>query len=143
MPVTPVTIVALLPEHRPALRRLYLEARQLAFPWLAASGLQLLDFDAVIAQEQVAVALVQHIPVGFIAWWPPDNFIHSLFVSPAMMRRGIGRALLTFCLRQLTRPATLKCMQANTGALAFYLAQGWQLVTTGTSAEGDFFLLSY
>jgi GNAT superfamily N-acetyltransferase len=138
-----LTIVDQVPEHVSALRHLYLEARKKAFPGLDPLELSLHDFDTVTAGEKVAVALHQEVPVGFIAWWPPDNFIHSLFVSPTLLGQGIGRSLLQYCLGHMGRPATLKCVVTNHAALAFYAAQGWKIISTGMSGNEDFLLLAY
>ncbi|MVN77578.1 GNAT family N-acetyltransferase [Hymenobacter sp. HMF4947] len=139
----PLLIVAQTAEHIPALRHLYLEARKKAFTWLPPERFQLQDFDVVTAQEQVGVALQANTPVGFISWWPPDNFIHSLFVNPALVRHGIGQALLQYCLQRIGRPTTLKCLQTNTPALRFYAAQGWRIVGSGEAEDGAFLLLAY
>jgi GNAT superfamily N-acetyltransferase len=136
-------IVALTPAQLPALRQLYLDARTAAFPWADPARFRLQDFDTVTAQELVAVALHHTTPVGFVAWWPPDDFIHSLFVQPALLGQGIGRSLLNHCLQQIGRPATLKCLRANTVALRFYAGQNWQVVGSGASEEGEYLLLAY
>ncbi|TGE23388.1 GNAT family N-acetyltransferase [Hymenobacter metallicola] len=136
------TIVDYAAVHTPALRQLYWQARRQAFTWLDAAGFQLSDFDTVTQGETVLVALQQKVPVGFIAWWPPDNFIHSLFVAPDVAGRGAGTALLRAALARMGRPATLKCLQQNAPAVAFYRARGWTIREEGKSAEGAYFLLS-
>ena len=130
-------------EHTESLRLVYQQARQVAFSWIDPAGLQLTDFDEVIQGETVFVAVQQGIPVGFIAWWPPDDFVHSLFVSPAYTGRGIGKALLRACLAEIGRPAKLKCKVANQRALQFYYAQGWQFVDEVESPPGAYVLLTY
>ncbi len=130
-------------EHAESLRYVYRQARQVAFPWIDPVGFQLTDFDEVIQGETVLVAVQQETPVGFVAWWPPDNFIHSLFVGPACVRKGIGKALLQACLAEIGRPATLKCVVANQPALRFYQSMGWVPVAEGESPEGTYALLRY
>lgn len=137
------TIVPYQFDYTDALRLVYLQARQAAFPWVEPDSLQLLDFDQVIQGETVLVALDQGVPIGFIAWWPPDNFIHSLFVNPAWTRRGVGQSLLQACLQQLGRPASLKCKLANPQALHFYYSLGWQSVEAGHDQHGSYLLLAY
>ncbi|MCF0054342.1 GNAT family N-acetyltransferase [Dyadobacter sp. CY356] len=129
------------PEDRESLRHIYLESRKLAFPWLDADTLKLEDFDAAIQEEEVLVALSDHEPIGFIAWWLPDNFIHSLFIHPDFIGHGVGKSLLKACLARTGRPATLKCLQANKNALKFYASQGWEIISDGESPDGDFYLL--
>jgi GNAT superfamily N-acetyltransferase len=141
-PVAPWEIVEYNPEHTEKLRHIYLDSRRSAFPWLDLASLKPEDFDEVIQEEEVLVALHGRSPIGFIAWWPPDNFIHSLFIDPEFTGKGVGRLLLETCLQRTGRPATLKCFKANQNALGFYESQNWRIVSEGESAEGDYFLLS-
>ena len=136
------TITPYKPQHTTELRRIFLEARQLAFPWIDASTFKLLDFDEAIQGEILLVALNHNMPIGFIAWWPPDNFVHSLFIDPSFIGRGVGKLLLQACLEQIGRPASLKCLKANKKALGFYHSQGWEISTEGESPDGPFYLLT-
>ncbi|GGC05238.1 GNAT family N-acetyltransferase [Dyadobacter sediminis] len=131
------------PQHTQELRQVYMQARRFAFPWINPDTFYLHDFDAVTEDETLLVAISQNVPVGFIAWWPPDNFIHSLFVSPAFTGKGIGKSLLNACLEKISRPATLKCLQKNERALNFYRSQGWIITAEGESEDGFYFLLSF
>ncbi|MBO0953066.1 GNAT family N-acetyltransferase [Fibrella forsythiae] len=131
------------PFHLPDLRALYYLSRQTAFPWEDPSGYTLLDFDLVTQDESILVAVDQQRPVGFISWWPPDNFIHSLFVDPAFIRKGVGKSLLQACLAHIGRPATLKCKTANQNALQFYYAQGWLPIDTVVDAGDPYLLLAF
>ncbi|MEO6687198.1 MAG: GNAT family N-acetyltransferase [Dyadobacter sp.] len=135
------TICDYTPEHREQLRHIYLESRKLAFPWVDADSLKLEDFDSSIQEEEVLVALQDDVPIGFIAWWLPDNFIHSLFIDPKFVGKGIGKSLLDACLERTGRPAALKCLQANKNALEFYFSQGWEIISDGESPDGDYYLL--
>lgn len=125
----------------PALRRIFLASRRKTFSWVDPQAFTLSDFDRATKGEEILVALEDNLPIGFIAWWPPENFIHSLFVDPACTGKGAGKMLLNACLNELKRPATLKCLQANTNAFGFYSAQGWEIAGTGGSEEGDYFLM--
>ncbi|HSO06384.1 MAG TPA: GNAT family N-acetyltransferase [Pelomicrobium sp.] len=126
---------------RPALRRLYLEARRASSLWGDAAALALEDFDAATAGELVLAAHREGRIVGFVSAWLPDNFVHLLFVAPAAVRSGVGSALLSVCLERIGRPATLKCLQANADALAFYRRYGWEIVAPGRAEDGAYFLM--
>jgi GNAT superfamily N-acetyltransferase len=125
----------------PALRRIYQHARQVAFPWIDPAAFRLDDFDQATQGEQLLVATDKLHPIGFIAWWPPDNFIHSLFVDPPFMGKGVGKSLLRACLAEIGRPATLKCKTANERALQFYYSQGWRPIDKPESTDGSYLLL--
>jgi len=137
------TILAYAPQHTGPLWQLYLEARQTAFTWQAPNRFGLLDFDHAIEGERLLVAMHQETPIGFIAWWPPNNFVHSLFIAPSWQGQGVGRTLLRAGLAQMARPATLKCLQANQPALRFYITQGWTITGTGEDPDGAYYLLSF
>lgn len=137
------TILEYSPQHTQELREVYLQARKFAFPWVDPDSFKLHDFDAVIKDETLLVAVSQNVPVGFIAWWPSDYFIHSLYVNPAFTGKGIGKLLLNACLEKMTGPASLKCLKKNHRALNFYYSQGWTVVSDGESEEGSYFLLSF
>jgi GNAT superfamily N-acetyltransferase len=129
-------------EDAPALRRIFLDARRFAFSWAGPETFDLTDFDLVTQGESILVAVENGSPKGFIAWWPPENFVHSLFVDPAFIGKGAGKLLLNAGLAEMGRPATLKCLQANVNALNFYLAQHWKVAGQGESADGNYYLLA-
>jgi GNAT superfamily N-acetyltransferase len=137
----PWTIVEYSSEHTERLRHIYLNSRKLAFPWIDPVSLKLEDFDEAIREEEVLVALKGNIPIGFIAWWLPDNFIHSLFIDPEFIGKGVGKSLLKTCLKRTGKPATLKCLKANKKALKFYEFQNWKIISEGESDDGDYYLL--
>jgi GNAT superfamily N-acetyltransferase len=142
-PAAPWEIVEYNPEHTEKLRRIYLDSRISAFPWLDPVSLKLEDLDETIREEEVLVALHERTPIGFIAWWPPDNFIHSLFIDPEFTGKGVGRFLLQTCLQRTGRPATLKCLKANQKALDFYKSQHWKIISDGESDDGSYCLLGF
>ncbi|QDU31803.1 putative acetyltransferase [Anatilimnocola aggregata] len=132
-------------DFRPAdlepLRWIYLRSRAEAFVWLEPNSLLLQDFDVATQEEPILVAEQAGTIAGFVSWWPPENFIHNLFIDPAFTRQGIGRALLVECLTRIGRPATLKCVQQNANACAFYRALGWTIAAEGTGDHGAYFLM--
>jgi len=130
------------PQHTQQLREVYLQARKFAFPWVDPDSFHLHDFDAVTKEETLLVAMSQNVPVGFIAWWPPDSFIHSLYVNPDFTGKGIGKMLLKAALEKMAAAASLKCLKKNHRALNFYYSQGWIVVSDGKSEDGEYFLLT-
>jgi len=129
--------------HLPGLRQVFLSARRQAFDWLPADSFRLADLDEQIEGETLLVAVHGEDPVGFVAWWPPGEFIHHLFVAPRWQGRGIGSALLAACLEQIGRPAQLKCLCRNTTALAYYEQRGWRIAKREQGENGEYFLMVF
>lgn len=125
----------------PAVRRLFLDSRRAALYWLDGSAMKPEDFDRESAGESVLVAEHEGQVVGLAAWWPPDNFLHSLYVKPGFERRGIGTQLLEAALARMGRPVQLKCLTRNQPAMAYYTARGWCELGRGQSAEGEYVLM--
>ncbi|EHR73315.1 acetyltransferase [Burkholderiales bacterium JOSHI_001] len=90
-----------------------------------------------LAQDRGGSAL------GFVGVWRPEAFIHHLYVRPDAQRCGVGRALLQALHHHLPLPWQLKCLDANTRALAFYQALGWQEMGRGGDDDGPWRLLQY
>lgn len=124
----------------PSLRILFLKERQTTFSWIEPSSFQLKDFDNEIKNEEVLVALIDTIVVGFIAIWMPDNFIHHLYVDQKYHDKGIGTQLLKAAIDKAHFPITLKCLENNTKAIAFYKRKGFEEKERGPSEHGDYIL---
>lgn len=128
-------------QHLPALRQLFLASRRATFHWQPVDRFKLYDLDQAIEGESILVALLGQEPIGFVAWWPPGDFVHHLYVSPAWLRRGIGQKLLSACLHQMGRPARLKCLCQNENAVGFYLSSGWEVEQQEAGENGDYYLM--
>lgn len=126
---------------RPRLQELFLVARRAAFPWIDSGSFYLHDFDEATAGEVIYVAELGEKVVGFASVWKEDNFLHNLFVDPGHWRKGIGLELLKASVREIGRPARLKCLVHNANALAFYQAHGWQIVETGSDPLGEYYVM--
>lgn len=125
----------------PILRDLFLRSRCAAFHWASPSDFALDDFDSQTEGEAILISEDHDRPTGFIAVWPPTNFIHHLHVDPRHVRRGIGQALLSALPEWMTVRYQLKCVSANQAALAFYLANGFFEVGSGRADNHDYRLL--
>lgn len=130
------------PEDGDALRRIYRDTRRAHFHWLDPDSLRLEDFDKASEGELVLTARVEDTIAGFVSLWEPDRFVHSLFVLPDYQHLGVGKALLAASEQALGLPLTLKCMQANDKALAFYRSQGW-VVVQQVDGEEPHYVLQY
>jgi GNAT superfamily N-acetyltransferase len=122
--------------------RIFVDARRSAFTWADPRQFLLEDFEAETEDEEIWVAECDGRVLGFASLWLENggNFLHHLFVDPPEHRRGIGSLLLERSMKRLGRPATLKCLEANTVARAFYVKHGWRVVERGDSALGPYLL---
>lgn len=122
------------------LRKLFLKERQDTFFWLDPTEFKLEDFEKHIKGELVLVAIDQEIPVGFISIWMPNNFIHHFYVDQKYQGKGIGTLLLNAAIQKTLLPITLKCLEENTKAVAFYRKKGFIEKERGPSEHGDYIL---
>lgn len=127
----------------PALRELFLVSRRATFTWEMPDWFRIDDLDRSIEGESILVAVEEETPVGFVSWWPPEDFVHNLFVRPDRVGKGIGTALLNACLKQIGRPARLKCITKNRAATEFYLQHGWVIESEGSGADGDYLAMVF
>ncbi len=95
----------------------------------------LFDLIAVLTFPEVIrfKAMVDEHMVGFVAGDPrPRNgwgWIATIAVDPGYQRRGIGRALLHACERQLGVPkARLTVRMSNAPAIAMYEREGYKTI---------------
>lgn len=128
---------------RPFLRTLFLRARKCSWPWADSQTWSLEDFDAATLDEQIWVAEIDGHRVGFASVWVSDNFLHNLFVDPDQQGHGIGSALLQHVQSTFTHTGALKCLVKNVEALHFYQRHGWHTEASGSSPEGDYWLMHY
>lgn len=76
--------------------------------------------------------------IGFISFWPPDDFIHMLYVRTEFQRKGVGIALLQALPGWPRRRYRLKCLVKNDRARKFYQSIGFIVSGSGKSSEGDY-----
>jgi len=122
------------------LRKLFLKQRQDTFFWLDPTEFKLDDFEKHIKGELVLVAIEENIPVGFISIWMPNNFIHHFYIDQKYQGKGIGTLLLKAVIQQTQFPITLKCLEQNTKAVAFYRKKGFIEKERGPSEHGEYIL---
>ncbi len=102
------------------LAKIYLQSRIASGCFLPIEELKYEDFYKDIFDEEVYVYEINQKVIGFISIYPPDLFIHLLFVHPDYFAQGIGKELLTFAKSKYGLPLTLKCLVKNRKAQHFY-----------------------
>lgn len=122
------------------LRTLFLNERRRTFSWHDPSEFQLKDFDRDTKGELILVARENEIPVGFISIWMKDYFIHHLYLDEQYQGKGIGTELLKAAIKVTKLPLTLKCLENNSKAVAFYLKKGFWATERGQSEHGPYIL---
>lgn len=105
--------------HLPHLRSIFLNERRRTFIEQDIAEFKLEDFDKQTQGEYILTALIDHIPVGFISIWTPNNFVHHLYVDNAYQGKKIGTQLLKAAIQKTAFPITLKCLVSNTRAIDF------------------------
>lgn len=123
------------------LREIYLLCRIQTFYWIDSVLFALNDFDAHTRDEDIWVPEFDGEIAGFMAVWPPEAFIHHLYIEAAHRGKGIGKALLTLAAQTYLVPLSLKCLAKNEEAFKFYQALGWEVVEDGSDVLGDYFLM--
>ncbi|WP_285309583.1 GNAT family N-acetyltransferase [Stenotrophomonas maltophilia] len=140
-----VLIRAFNEDDREALRQIYTASRGTVSQSHVTREPPGYEFDQDTLGECVYVALLDGVLAGFISIWLPDSFVHHLYVAPHLQRRGIGAALLhhglRHCKASVAATPSLKCLQSNAAALAFYQRQGWDRAGQGCSTDGDYWLM--
>lgn len=115
------------------LAKIYLQSRIASGCFLPIEELKYEDFYKDIFDEEVYVYEINQKVIGFISIYPPDLFIHLLFVHPDYFAQGVGKRLLTFAKSRYGLPLTLKCLVNNQKAMQFYEQFGFiqqQMVQT-------------
>ena len=126
-----------------ALADIYYQSRIATFDWMNPDEIQLDDFHRDTKGEKVWVAELKGHVVGFVSFWEVEGFIHHLFVLPDYVSQGVGSQLLATCLNQMRKPATLKCVSANTNAWSFYKQKGWKTIDYGTSDGVEYQIMQF
>jgi len=123
---------------------IYLTVRRETFVWVDPDSFRHEDFKAHTQGEHLWLAEAPNGEIaGFMTLWPPDDFIHMLYVSKSWQGRGAGAALLAGLPHWPHNKYRLKCLAKNSRAKAFYRSNGFVVTGSGTSAEGDYEEMSF
>ncbi|PWK77676.1 ribosomal protein S18 acetylase RimI-like enzyme [Mucilaginibacter oryzae] len=140
---TSLSIRSFIEADRKRLKEIYLLCRVQTFYWCDSEQFRFDDFDNHTEDEDIFVAISGCDVVGFVAVWPPDSFIHHLYVDAAYRAGGMGKALLAMVAEKYPAPLKLKCLVKNELAFSFYQSKGWQVIGEGSDDLGDYYLMEY
>ncbi|WP_215780664.1 GNAT family N-acetyltransferase [Paludibacterium sp. B53371] len=128
----------------PALEQLFLHTRLATFYWQTPAQLKADNLRQQSEGEAIWLARDATGQLcGFISVWQPDHFIHHLYVAPGHQGQGIGRLLLQSLPDWGRQRYTLKCLQQNLAARAFYDRQGFVQLARGEGPDGAYCLLAH
>lgn len=138
-----IRIAEIIPSDIAALRALFLSVRQETFHWMDVSKFNSSDFDKETTNEHILVIHFNNTVAGFISFWQQDNFIHHLYIAGEFQKKGLGTILLQALLGKTTSPVTLKCLEKNKHAIAFYEKNGFTKKATGIADDEPYVLLEH
>ena len=99
------------------------------------------EFDDLIKDEELYVYEEGGRVAAFVSIYPPQSFIHHLYVLPVYQKRGIAKALISHLRNKFELPLSLKCESNNEGAISFYKKTGWKLFNSGSEIDGTEYIL--
>lgn len=99
------------------------------------------EFLKLLEDEKCYVVESYGIVEGFISVYPPQSFVHHLYVSENSQGKGFGKALVNFAGNKFDNPLSLKCERINTKALDFYEKTGWKFFSEGSDFSGSGYIL--
>lgn len=105
-----------------SLEELYVLTNQSTFKTSFSSK----DYHQATDGDDIWVAKIDSIIVGFVSIYKTDNLLHNLFVLPQHQGKGVGGLLLLFAESQLNNPMKLKVALNNLSASSFYKKYGWK-----------------
>jgi len=98
-------------------------------------------FTAIVEGEEIFVVAIGCEVIAFISVFPPQSFVHHLYVLPSYQGQGIGKALIEHIRNIFDSPLSLKCESCNEPAIRFYEKMGWNLFDTGSESDGTEYIL--
>jgi ribosomal protein S18 acetylase RimI-like enzyme len=113
----------------------YLRVLRDTFTWLPPERHRREDFLRAASDEEIYVAVEHGRILGVAAFYPPQNFLHSLYVDDR--GRGVGKALLDHVAARADGPLSLKVQAPNLRAQAFYRREGFRCTEHGRDPGSD------
>ncbi|WP_109314926.1 GNAT family N-acetyltransferase [Pseudovibrio ascidiaceicola] len=117
------------PEDHDVLAALYESVASRTFAYDYTSLVTASQFRSLVAGEDVWVLKHAGERIGFIGYFEPEHFLHSLYIDYAHHKRGYGRQALQFLLETYGCRHELKVDRINQAAMKFYSALGYEDIT--------------
>ncbi|WP_374467732.1 N-acetyltransferase family protein [Phenylobacterium sp.] len=123
------------PDELAACADLYVKVLRETFTWQSPDRHRREDFLRAAREEEIYVALLAGRLVGLAAFYRPQNFLHSLYVTERGL--GVGKALLDHVSAVAEGPVSLKVQAPNLRAQAFYAREGFVCTEHGRDPGSD------
>jgi len=104
----------------------------------SSGELSLQQFKSISSNEEIQLATEGEEVIGFVSIWPPERFVHHLYVQPDFQNKGVANTLIEAGIARYGLPLTLKSLVANTIACKFYEKNNWVILGTGYGSEGAY-----
>jgi GNAT superfamily N-acetyltransferase len=122
------------PDELVACADLYVRVLRETFTWMDPDFHKPETFLEQARSEEIYVAEADGEIAGVLAFWPPQDFIHSLYVTTR--GRGVGKAMLDHIAARARGPLSLKVQAPNIRARAFYAREGFRPMEFGRDVSG-------
>ncbi|KZK90424.1 putative acetyltransferase [Pseudovibrio sp. Ad46] len=122
-------------EDHDVLAALYESVASRTFAYDYTSLVDASQFQSLVEGEDVWVLKYAGERIGFIGYFTPEHFLHSLYIDYAHHKRGFGRQALQFLLENYGCRHELKVHRINQPALKFYSALGYEDITAQADAH--------
>ncbi len=129
------------PEELGACADIYVAVLRETFTWQPPERHRHGDFFRAAREEEIYVAVEDGRILGLAAFYRPQNFLHSLYMS--VRGRGLGKALLDHVRSVADGPVALKVQALNLRAQAFYAREGFICTERGRDLGSDVDWLRY
>jgi len=134
-PSVALTVRRARPEELAACADLYVKVLRETFTWLPPDRHRREDFLRAAGEEEIYVAVEEGRILGLAGFYPPQSFLHSLYVTER--GRGVGKALLDRVIARARGPLSLKVQAPNLRAQAFYRREGFVSAERGRDPGSD------
>lgn len=131
----PISVRIARSDELPVCAALATQVARASFTWNAPDIYTEKEFLEAATEEEIFVAVVDARIVGVLAFYRPENFLHTLAVAPDARSQGAGTALIEAVRGSAEGALTLKVEVPNFSAISYYERHGWRRVT-GADGEG-------
>lgn len=129
------------PEDYNTLATLYEDVARRTFAYDTSRFVSREQFNSLTEGEDVWTLSLGQTSIGFLGYYAPEHFLHSIYIDYAYHKHGYGREALSFLLANYKTKHELKVDRVNLAALNFYFALGYEDVTAEQDAHQSWFRL--